>query len=96
MAQQVNVRAHRRRPPGGWFFKTVPVRAHTRSLPSRKPKWTWKRVLLWLLVIYLFVHAWDDPRGSSAEWGPFLGDVGRFLIRLVRTIAVFLDGLASA
>ncbi len=93
---EVRVRAHMRRRPGAWFFKTVRVREHTRSRPGSKKKLTWTRLLLWLLLLYLLYRLWTDPRGSSQDVGPFLSDVGHFFMRVVGTFAVFLSGLAGA
>jgi hypothetical protein len=56
---------------------------------------TLKRTLLWLVVIFVIVFIYRQPDQASATIGPFLGDVGNILSRVVHSGAEFLSGLAS-
>ncbi len=50
---------------------------------------------LGIIIGAILLLVWNSPSGS-AEWlGDALGAIGRFLERLVNTIATFLGGLTD-
>ena len=54
-----------------------------------------KQILVWLIVAFVLVSIWNDPRGTASAAGPFLGDVGHFLSEAFRRIAEFFGGLTA-
>jgi hypothetical protein len=56
-------------------------------------KITWKGILFWLLVAFFVVYIWTDPTGAGSSVGPFLADVGHFVVTFFEKTAAFLSGL---
>jgi hypothetical protein len=52
-----------------------------------------KRILLWLVVIFVIVSAWHDPYRSASSIGTFLGSLAHFLGLVVYAFALFVGGL---
>jgi hypothetical protein len=54
-----------------------------------------KRLLVILVVAFVIVFIYRDPRGASDAVGPFLGDVGNLLTNVIHSGAEFLAGFGG-
>lgn len=57
---------------------------------------TIKKLFVWLVVAFIIVSVWRDPRGASQEIGGFLGDVGHFLTIALMKLSEALQGVFGA
>ena len=51
----------------------------------------WRRVLMWVLIIFALYAVWRAPEAAAG----FVNDVGQALGTIVDSIASFFDGLLS-
>lgn len=55
-----------------------------------------KRLLVILIVAFVIVFIYTDPRGASDAIGPFLGDVGNLVTNGIHSGAEFLAGFGDS
>lgn len=51
-----------------------------------------KQWLVYLMIAFVVVFIYRDPRGASDAIGPFLGDIGHLLTNVINSGAEFLAG----
>jgi hypothetical protein len=51
-----------------------------------------KQWFVWLMVAFVIVFIYRDPRGASDAIGPFLGDIGHLVTNVIHSGAEFLAG----
>jgi hypothetical protein len=56
---------------------------------------TVKKLGFTVLVLFLLISFWSNPRGSADTFGDFVGDVGSFFAVVIDKGAEFVRGLAS-
>lgn len=54
-----------------------------------------KKLFVFLIVAFVIVFIYRDPRGASDAVGPFLGDVGNLLTNVIHSGAEFLAGFGG-
>jgi hypothetical protein len=54
-----------------------------------------KQILLYLIIAFVIVSVWKDPKTSAAYAGDFLSSVGHFLRALYTRLAQFVEGIGS-
>ena len=54
-----------------------------------------KKLFVFLVIAFVIVFIYRDPRGASDAVGPFLGDIGNLLTNVIHSGAEFLAGFGG-
>jgi hypothetical protein len=53
------------------------------------------RIALYLLIAFLLIQLWQDPRGAAQATMDFVSGIGHFFASLIDKIGEFVSGLGN-
>lgn len=53
------------------------------------------RIALYLLIAFLLIQLWQDPRGAAQATMDFVAGIGHFFASLIDKIGEFVSGLGN-